>query len=229
MKPVTEQMSTPGKRGPKRTLSEERVTAAALDLVDREGGAALSVRRVAAELGVRPNALYTYVPDRAGLERALVEWATAQADLGLLDGPARSWRGRIRDYALALRTALLHHPAVAPLMMTAPMDGPAALEAGERLLRAFEDGGLTGKAPARACWVLIVYVVGSVALDVAETDGTRPVAAEGVRVAARRERLGQVPAGAWPRTAASVDTMAEWVTERQFAWGLDRVLAGLVG
>lgn len=222
-------MSTPRKRGPKRTLSEERVTETALALVDREGGAALSVRRVALELGVRPNALYTYVPDRAGLERALVEWVMLQADLAHLDGPARAWRSRIRDYALALRSALLDHPAVAPLLMTAPMDGPAALAVGERLIAAFEDAGLTGKAPARACWVLIVYVVGAVALDVAETDGTLPLASEEERVAQRRERFAFVPAEDWPRTAASTGTMAEWVTERQFAWGLDRVLAGLAG
>ena len=87
-------MSTPRKRGPKRTLSEERVTETALALVDREGGAALSVRRVALELGVRPNALYTYVPDRAGLERALVEWVMLQADLAHLDGrPAPGGHG----------------------------------------------------------------------------------------------------------------------------------------
>ena len=78
-----------------------------------------------------PNALYTYVPDRAGLERALVESVIFQADLARLDGPARTWRSRIPTtrWPSGPRCS---PPGVAPLLMTAPMDGPAALAVGER-------------------------------------------------------------------------------------------------
>jgi TetR/AcrR family transcriptional regulator, tetracycline repressor protein len=187
------------------------------------------VRRVAAELGVRPNALYTYVADRAALERSLVEWVMHEADVDLLAGPARSWRRRIVRYALSLRDALLAHPAVAPLMMTAPMDGPAALTVGEALLGAFGDAGLRGREPARACWALIVYVVGAVALDVADTDGRAPLPEEAERVAERAARLAAVPTEAFPLTAAAVGTMAAWVGRDQFLWGLERLLDGIGG
>lgn len=224
---MTDSVSTPQRRGPKRTLSSERVVAAALDLVDRGGVQALSVRGVAAALGVRPNAIYTYLPDRAALERALVDAVLAEVEPGLLDGAPRSWRARVRRFATELRATLHGHPGVATLLLSAPMDGPAALVVGERLLLALGDAGLSRRDAARAAWVLIVYVVGSVALDVADVERPHPFPAEEQRVAARRERLAAVPFAGFPATAAVVGEMASWVTEEQFAWGLDRILKGL--
>ena len=61
--------ATPRRRGPKRSLTLDQVVDAALDVVDEGGPSALSVRAVAACLGVLPNALYTYVHSRAALER----------------------------------------------------------------------------------------------------------------------------------------------------------------
>lgn len=96
-----------------------------------------------------------------------------------------------------------------------------------RLLAALEDAGLASTDRARGVWVLIVFVIGSVALDVAETDGRRPLAPEQERIAARRDALSAVDAQAWPRTAAALDVQAAWVGEEQFTWGLDRILDGL--
>ncbi len=214
-------------RGPKRTLTVEKVAATALQLLDDEGPAALSVRGVAAALAVRPNAIYTYVPDRAGLERAVIELVLSQSQLELLEGPARHWRKRIRDYAVSLRALLLDHPGAAMLMMSAPMDSPSALEVGERLLGVLADAGLSPTARARGVWLLIVQVVGSVALDVAETDGRRPLPPEAERVVARRQALSQLDAEVWPRSVAAVDVQASWVTSEQFVWSIDRVLDGL--
>ncbi|HET6938431.1 MAG TPA: TetR/AcrR family transcriptional regulator [Nocardioides sp.] len=203
------------------------MAAAALRLLDEEGPAALSVRRVAAELGVMPNAIYTYVPDRSGLERSVVELVLSQSDLTLLDGAPSRWRRRVRAYAVSLRTLLLDHPGVALLLMSAPMDGPTAVEVGERLLGVLADGGLGPTARARGVWLLIVHVLGSVALDVAETDGRRPLASEADRVAGRRAALAFLDEEVWPRSVAAADVQATWITEEQFLWGLDRILDGL--
>ena len=62
-----------GRRGPKRTLSEELLLDAALALLDAGGPGAASVRAIAARVGVAPNAVYTYFPDKAALEKAMVE------------------------------------------------------------------------------------------------------------------------------------------------------------
>ena len=132
--------TTPRRRGPKRSLSLDREVEAALEVVDEGGPTALSIRSVATRLSVLPNALYTYVASRAALERQLVERVLAESDIALLAAPNQPWRGRILDYALSLRTTMLQHPAVALLIMTAPMDGPSALLVGERLIEAFTEG-----------------------------------------------------------------------------------------
>ncbi|MFN8621515.1 MAG: TetR/AcrR family transcriptional regulator C-terminal domain-containing protein [Chloroflexota bacterium] len=119
------------------------MVAAALAVLDEGGPQALSVRSVAARLGLQPNALYTYVADRAALERAVAEAVLGTADVDVLHDPALPPRARITAYAHRLRTTLLAHPGVAPLLLSAPMDGPAALLVGELLLGTLADAGLS--------------------------------------------------------------------------------------
>lgn len=221
--------STPGRRrGPRRAFDVDQVVDAALALLDEAGSAGLSVRAVADRLGVHPNAVYTYVPDRAALEGAVVERLLAELNTDRLAGRRRAWRGKLLDDARTLRIALLRHPGAVPLFMTAPMSGPHALAVGEQLLETFAGAGLTADDAARAAYAVIVYVLGSVALEVAETDGRAPLPAEAERVARRRLGLAATDAARYPRTAAATDTMAGWISTDQFEWGLARLLDGLV-
>jgi hypothetical protein len=98
---------------------------------------------------------------------------------------------------------------------------------GERLLGVLQDGGLGPTARARGVWLVIVHVLGSVALDVAETDARRPLAPEAARVAGRAEALAFLDEQLWPRSVAAAAVQATWITEEQFLWGLDRILDGL--
>ena len=119
-------------------------------------------------------------------------------------------------YAMSLRRTLLSHPGAAPLLMTAPMDGPSAVAVGELLMTALEEAGLSSEDAARAMYLLIVQVVGSVALDVAETDGRAPLPDERDRIAERRRSMGGVDPAILPRTAAAGDVMAAFIGEDQF-------------
>lgn len=226
---MVETESTPQRRkpGPRRTLDLGKVVDAALALVDRDGPGGLSIRAVAQQLGVNPNAVYTYVPDRAALEGEIVERVLAAADLAHLSGSG-PWRTRLSGYAAAVRGALLRHPGAVHLFMTAPMNGPTARMVGELLMGVLGDAGLSPVAASRGSYLVMVHVLGSVALEVAETDGRPPLATEADRVAWRRSALAEVDASAYPRTAATVETMAEWISTEQFEWGLDRVVDGLV-
>jgi AcrR family transcriptional regulator len=203
------------------------VVAAALAEVDAGGPSALSVRAVAARLGVRPNALYTYVASRAALEGAVVEHVLADAELGLLAPDGRPWRDRLLAFSESVRRQLLAHPAVALLLMTAPMDGPAALSVGEGLIASFHEAGLPVDDAARAAYALMVQVIGAVALEVAETDAVLPLPGEDERIAARRDALGQIPPEAWPMAAATVEVAARWNSSAQFRWSVERLLDGV--
>lgn len=211
-----------------RQFDEEQVIDTALGLLDTGGPGALSVRSLAAALNVNPNAVYTYAADRAALEAAIAERVLGMAELDALDGPPRQWRRRIERFCLSARSVLLAHPGAVPLLMRVPLQGPVALAIGEGLLRAFVDAGLPTQDAARATYAVIVHLLGSTALDVAETPGIAPLEPETDRVAQRRAAFDQVPYEAFPLSAAAAPTMATWVTEKQFRWTLGRLLDGLV-
>jgi TetR/AcrR family transcriptional regulator, tetracycline repressor protein len=224
-----EPLSSPTRRrGPARRLDEAAVVAAALAVLDEGGPPALSVRSVAARLGLQPNALYTYVADRAALERAVAEAVLGTADVAVLRDATLPPRDRIAAYAHRLRATLLAHPGVAPLLLSAPMDGPAALLVGELLLATLAEAGLEPDEAARATYLLIVLVVGAVALEVAETDGRAPLPPQDARIAGRRAAMAAIPAEALPRTAAALDVIAAWIGSDQLDWMIERTLDGIL-
>ena len=129
---------------PKRTraeragLSREQVLDAALDLVDRDGADALSMRRLGAELGVEAMTLYHYLPSKDALLDGIVERVMAQAETGLADGP---WDQALTSYARSLRATLLRHPGAALLVATRPAVTPETLRTAERGLTLLCDAG----------------------------------------------------------------------------------------
>jgi len=220
-------MSQRGRPGPKGTLSDQTILDAAQNLLSSGGAGSVTIRGIAAQAGVAPNAVYTYFPHKAAVLRALVERLLGEIDL---DGPGdrtHPWRHRLQSLAVESRTHLLSHRGAVSLLLSGPMDGPNALALGERLLEVFADAGLTSDDAARASHLFITYVLGSIALEAAELDHSAPPPPEHERVATRRVRFAAVPSDRYPRTAATATTMARYITTEQFIWGLNRVLDGL--
>ncbi|WP_189333315.1 TetR/AcrR family transcriptional regulator [Actinoplanes ianthinogenes] len=211
--------------GPKRALSEDDVLDAALRLMDEDGPVAASIRKIAAELGVTPNAVYTYFADKAAIEQALVERLLGEVNAA---APATGdWRDDLEQLAVGIRARLVAHPGAVPLFLGGAMNGPQALLLGERLLTLLAAAGLDREPAARASYLIMVYVLGAIALEVADQPHAGALPPEADRIEARRAAWSLVPAGTFPRTAAATDVMAGWIGTDQYLWGLRRVLAGL--
>lgn len=170
-----------GSRGRHGPLNRERVLAAALELIDREGLSALSMRRVGAELGVEAMALYRYAPSRDALLEGLVEalyiefhaYLAAEPDGSVADGPGASgakpvWRAELHRIAQATYRVALTHPHVVPLLATRMLTVPlarrplAVLEEHERVLALFEAAGLDEKCASAAFRTFTSWVLGYV-------------------------------------------------------------------
>lgn len=218
-----------GRPGPRRALTEDEILDAALALLDEGGPAAASIRGIAAKVGVAPNAVYTYFPDKAAVTGALVERLLGESDQGVFADPSRSWRERIEGAAIDLRERMVAHPGAAALLMSGPMDGPRATALGEQLQELLVGAGLTEQEAARATYLLIVYVLGSIALEVADESEPGPLPPESERIATRRRVFDQIPAEVFPRSAAAAPTMATYISTDQYLWGLHRVLDGISG
>ena len=215
------------RRGPRRSLSEGEILDTALDLLDEGGVNAASVRGIAARLGVAPNAVYTYFPDKAAVVRALVERLLGEVNHDVFADRTQPWRSRVEGLALELRERLAIHPGAVPLVIGGPMDGPHALALNERLLEVLADAGLRPDDRARAAYLLIVYVFGSIALDTADVGAPGPLPPEPGRIAARHRTFATIPAAHFPHSAAAADVMAGYVSREQYLWGLRRVLDGI--
>ncbi len=185
------------------------------------------MRGIAARVGVAPNAVYTYFPDKAAVVKALVERLLGEVDHDVFADRAQSWRLRVQALALELRRRLSAHPGAVPLMIGGPMDGPHALALNERLLELLADAGLDSTNAARAAYLLSVYVFGSIALEVAAHHQPGPLPPEPERIATRHHAFAATPPDRYPRTAAAADTLAGYISTEQYVWGLQRVLDGI--
>jgi AcrR family transcriptional regulator len=213
--------------GPRRALTEGEILDAALNLLDHGGPSAASVRGIAARVGVAPNAVYTYFPDKAAVVKALVERLLGEVDHDVFADRERPWRERVEALALELRERLSAHPGAVSLMVGGPMEGPNALALNERLLQLLADAGLDRADAARASYLLIVYVFGAIALEVADVHQPGPLPPESERVATRQVAFAATPADRFPLSAAAATTMAGYIATEQYLWGLHRILDGL--
>src|ERR1700744_619187 len=207
-------MATPSKRrrpGPRRALTEDEILDATLQLLDEGGANGASVRGIAAKVGVAPNAVYTYFPDKAAVIGALVERLFSEVDHGVFADRAQPWRQRVESPAVELRARLAAHPGAVALMIGQPRIGPHALALGERLLELFADAGLTPTDAARASPLLFGYVFSSVALDAADLNQPGAPSME-ERVAARQQGFAAAPADQFPRVVAAAATMASVIS-----------------
>ena len=162
--------TTSRRRGPRRAFSEDEVLDAAQQLLDKGGADAASVRGIAKKLGVAPNTIYTYFPDKAAILEALVERLLGSVDHGVFADDSRPWRERVEGVALELREHLAAHPGAVGLIVGDPLSGPNAFALNERTKQLFADAGLDAADAARATHVLGVYILGALAIEIAHPE-----------------------------------------------------------
>ncbi len=105
-------------------LSRDRIIAAAVSFADREGIERLSMRALAAALGVEAMSLYNHVRNKDDLIDAMVESVLGEIRL---PAPGPDWRGALRDRALSMRAAFAAHPWAPPLVVGRLNTGPNSL------------------------------------------------------------------------------------------------------
>ncbi|MQY09398.1 TetR/AcrR family transcriptional regulator [Actinomadura macrotermitis] len=127
------------RRGPKPRLTVERIVQAAVEIADAEGLEALSMRRIADELGVAPMSIYTYVPGKSELIDVMMDRALA----GFTPPPGGGWRTALEHVARENWRLYHRHPWLLQVSATRPPLGPNMLEKYERELGAVEGLGLT--------------------------------------------------------------------------------------
>ncbi|WBQ02105.1 TetR/AcrR family transcriptional regulator [Kribbella sp. CA-293567] len=146
-------------RGPKPALTVGQVVAAALKIADAEGLAAMSIRRVADELGVGAMTLYRYVPGKGELIDVMLD--TAYGELPLRE-VAGDWRAKLDQVAREAREMYLKHPWLLHVAVSRPPLGPGVMAKYEYELSAVEGIGLTDVEMDAVVALVNGYVHGAV-------------------------------------------------------------------
>lgn len=175
---------------PKGTpLSRERVVAAAVALADEKGEAGVTMRAIAAQLGVEAMSLYNHVSGRDDILDGIVDAVFGEIDLP----QATDWKQAMRERADSARAALRRHPWAVGLMDSRSQPGPATLRHHDAVLGALRAAGFSVPMAAHAFSVIDSYLYGFVlqelSLPFSSSDELDEVA-EGI--------MREMPADAYP-------------------------------
>lgn len=151
-------------RGPKPGIDLARIVRAAVELADAEGLAALSMRQVAARLGVGAMSLYTYVPGKAELLDLMLDLVLGEIVSGELGVPADAnaeWRVKLETLARQDWALYQRHPWVLQIAAARAILGPNETALYEISLTAVAEVGLSGREMVAVVSLVRGYVRGA--------------------------------------------------------------------
>jgi AcrR family transcriptional regulator len=203
-------------------LSRQRVLEAAVALADRDGVGALSMRKLAQELGVEAMSLYHHVAGKDAILDGIVDVVFAEIELPSGDG---GWKAAMRRRAVSAREALRRHPWATALMESRTTPGPANLRHHDAVLGVLRNAGFPVALAAHAYSLLDAYVYGFALQESSlpfETPEETAEVAESI--------MAGYPADAFPHlTELAVEHVLQpgYDYGNEFQFGLDLILDGL--
>jgi AcrR family transcriptional regulator len=213
-----------GDQDRRHQLTRDRVVAEALAVIAHDGVQALTMRRLAAHLGVVPGALYHHVRNKQQLQDLVLDGVLAEIDFQL--DPSLGWTGQLKELAHRLRRVLEAHPGIAGILKTRDPLGPHSLALAEAFLEPLQAAGFTDRHAGLAFFLLVDYTVGF-----AVSTSSTSVNEQRVRDPATRAQLHQffrsLPPDRFPALVALGQHI--WVDNRdqRFTAGLEVLVDGL--
>jgi AcrR family transcriptional regulator len=217
-------------RGPRPGLSLERIVAAAVRIADANGLAAVSMSRVATELGTAPMSLYRYLTAKDELVALMVDAAFGPPPSS--SAGVRGWRERLSGWAWGMRAGLGQHPWVLQVPISGLPTMPNEVAWFEQGLASLSDTALREAEKASVILLISGYVRNSASID--------------ADIEAAIRRTGLTPDEWMASYAQTLSNLADPVRfpaitsfiaagvferadppEAEFVFGLDRILAGI--
>jgi TetR/AcrR family tetracycline transcriptional repressor len=220
-------------RGARRGLTRETIVARALEIGNAEGLEAVSLRRVAADLGVTPMALYRHVRDKQDLINAMTEAILDGIDLTEGLRPSMSWTEKVRQVLHNFRDRLAERPLALPLSIAYSGEGPPSF------WRIMEDllGVLLAAGFERRQAVLLIRTISNLVSGYLWLVGQgeseiRDLDPHDLDLLRRQMELSalSLPRDRFPRTVASARELVEvWLGDPDLWWqqAVDLIVLGL--
>jgi AcrR family transcriptional regulator len=208
-----------------RKITREIVLATALELIDRDGADALSMRRLAHALDRDPMILYRHAASKAALIDGIAETVLAQLHVDPADP---DWNAQLRTVARGYRALALAHPHVVPLLVTRPLATPLGLRP-RGTLRPLEDilalltrAGFSGPDALHIYRALFVFLHGHILNELQELVENPDETDDLLRLG-----LHRLPIKEFPLLRSLGPALARYDGTAELERGLSILLAGL--
>ncbi|WP_336205603.1 TetR/AcrR family transcriptional regulator [Nonomuraea sp. LPB2021202275-12-8] len=199
-------------------LSRARIVAAAIDLIEREGADAVSMRRIAADLGVGVMSLYNHVPNKDALLNGVAE--AVLSEIEFTDDPDAHWTDRVRMQARAFRQIAHDHPRSTMLVVSRQLHSNAGLLPVERALATLRSAGFDGIDAVRVLRLFIAFIVGSLLREVGVTPTFAPVHTKMINAE-------EVDPALFPEVSALSSLLGSCDHEAEFEFGVELLIQAI--
>ncbi|WP_433792093.1 TetR/AcrR family transcriptional regulator [Actinoplanes sp. CA-252034] len=213
------------------TLSREQIVRAAIELLDAEGTAGLSMRRLGARLGSGATSLYWHVATKDDLLELAVD--EVMGEIYVPEAGDAPWRIGVSVMAGGMRSMLLRHPWVIGLLGVRPTIGPNVMRMGNRSVALLSAAGFTGPALSHVHSLVTAHVIGATTTQAAVGAAVHRSGKSAAELRKSLEPFMEKTAGEYPeyarwREESGVTEMdPDQVWDQSFAFGLERILDGL--
>lgn len=198
-------------------LSISTIHTAALELIEKNGFEALSMRSLAAALSVDPMAIYHHIPNKAALIVGL--YNTVLTELGINAAGTESWQDGLKTLARQYRALALRHPKLFPSLIASNDDTVNAYRAFERLYGLMLDSGLSLGKVVHASEAFFAFVTGFVLIEIHDANPTtnQPTL----------ESFAQIDQRDYPNITRLMLVISSDGVQDRFEFGLEILISGL--
>jgi AcrR family transcriptional regulator len=213
------------------TLSREQIVRAAIELLDAEGPAGLSMRRLGSHLGAGATSLYWHVGNKDELLELAID--EVMGEIYVPEAGDTGWRTGLSMLANGMRAALLRHPWVVGLLGSKPTIGPNAMRVGERTVILLTSAGFHGLELGHVSAAVHAHAIGSATTQSAVAAAVKRAGVPAIELVERMEPFLEAVApdhphyDRWRRENLFTEVDPEAMWEQSFAFGLERLLDGL--
>ncbi|MGW4328241.1 TetR/AcrR family transcriptional regulator [Nocardia sp. NPDC004573] len=208
-------------RPAKAPLSREVIIETGLRILDRDGAAALTMRRVAQDLDTGAASLYVYVANRDDLMTAMLDHV-----LGTVPEPAgASWRARLTALADAMVAAMSRHEGLALVALGVIPSSPNAVRLVELMLGALVEAGLDDRTASWAVDLLFLHITAAAAEQSKHDTGG---GSEQEYLAAIERRFAELPVDRYPTVVAMREALLSGDGDARAAWAVQVLISGIL-
>jgi TetR/AcrR family tetracycline transcriptional repressor len=206
------------------SLSRDRIVESAVTIADAEGLEAVSMRRIASDLGATPMALYNHVANKDELMNGIAGQLLKEIDLSALD--MSDWAKAIKTGYTQFRSVLLRHPNLLPVLQRKTEMSADALRPIELAISILQGAGFSPDEALKAHWTLSGFVMGHVLWQM-----TNPFLEDQEQVTAPQimamNHRRMITPDEFPCLCATLPAMESCDMDEAWEFGIDAIIHGL--